>query len=132
MNPQRWYWLAGSTDSSGRPFVVPNGGQPFNAGGEQSDVVAQGGVGTLAGLPVYLDPNIASTYSTNQDRVIVARFSDLALFEGPLRTRVLFETDANTMGVRFQVYSYSAFTSRRFSSAIAVCSGTGFAAPSGY
>jgi len=132
MNPQRWYWLAGSTDSSGRPFVVPNGGAPFNAAGEQNEPIAQGGVGTLAGLPVYLDPNIGTTYSTSQDRVIVARFSDLALFEGPIRSRVLFETDANTMGVRFQVYSYSAFTSRRYSGAISVCSGTGFAAPSGY
>jgi HK97 family phage major capsid protein len=132
MNPQRWYWLASQTDSNGRPFVVPNGGAPFNAAGEQAEAIAQGGVGTLAGLPVYLDPNIGTTYSTNQDRVIVARFSDLALFEGPLRTRVLFETDANTMGVRFQVYNYSAFTSRRYSGAISVCSGTGFAAPSGY
>ena len=132
MNPQRWYWLASQTDTNGRPFVVPNGGAPYNAAGEQNEAIAQGGVGTLAGLPVYLDPNIGTTYSTSQDRVIVARFSDLALFEGPIRSRVLFETDANTMGVRFQVYSYSAFTTRRYSGAIAVCSGTGFAAPSGY
>ena len=132
MNPQRWYWLASQTDTNGRPFVVPNGGAPYNAAGVQDEAVAQGGVGTLAGVPVYLDPNIGSTYSTSQDRVIVARFSDLALFEGPIRSRVLFETDANTLGVRFQVYSYSAFTSRRYSGAISVCSGTGFAAPSGY
>ena len=132
MNPQRWYWLASQADGNGRPLVVPNAGGPFNAVGVQTDAVAQGSVGSMLGLPVYLDPNIGSTYSTNQDRVIVARFSDLALFEGAAKTRVLFETDANALQVRLQVYSYSAFTSRRYSGAISVCSGTGFAAPSGY
>lgn len=132
MNPQRWYWLSSQADGNGRPLVVPNSGGPFNAVGVQTDSVAQGSVGTMLGLPVYLDPNIGSTYSTNQDRVIVARFSDLNLFEGAPKTRVLFETDANTLQVRLQVYSYSAFTSRRYSGAISVCSGTGFAAPSGY
>jgi len=132
MNPQRWYWLSSQVDGNGRPLVVPNAGGPFNAVGVMTDAQAQGSVGAMLGLPVYLDPNIGSTYSTNQDRVIVARFSDLALFEGAPRTRVLFETDANTLQVRLQVYSYSAFTSRRYSGAISVCSGTGFAAPSGY
>ena len=102
------------------------------AEGLDPEVVAENLAGTIAGVNVYLDPNIGSTYSTNQDRVIVARFSDLALFEGPLRSRVLFETDANTLQVRLQVYSYSAFTSYRRSTAISVCSGTGFVAPSGY
>ena len=86
----------------------------------------------MLGLPVFLDPNIGSTYSTNQDRVIVARFSDLNLFESAPKTRVLFETDANQLQVRLQVYSYSAFTAERLGAAISVCSGTGFAAPSGY
>ena len=134
MNPQRWYWLSSQADGNGRPLVVPNSGGPFNAVGVMTDAQAEGSVGSMLGMPVYLDPNIASNYgsSTNQDRVIVARFSDLALFEGPARSRVLFETDANTLQVRLQVYNYSAFTSRRYSTAIAVCSGTGFAAPSGY
>lgn len=131
MNPSRWYWLVAQVDSNGRPLVVPTA-QAFNTTGVITDTRAEGAVGTIAGVPVYLDPNIGSTYSTNQDRVIVARFSDLALFEGAARTRVLFETDANTLQVRLQVYNYSAFTSYRYSTAISVCSGTGFAAPSGY
>ena len=131
MNPSRWYWLVSQVDSNGRPLVVPTA-QAFNTAGVIEDVRAEGSVGTIAGVPVFLDPNIGSTYSTNQDRVIVARFSDLALFEGPARTRVLFETDANTLQARLQVWNYSAFTSYRYSTAISVCSGTGFAAPSGY
>jgi HK97 family phage major capsid protein len=131
MNPSRWYWLVAQVDSNGRPLVVPTA-QAWNAVGDIADTRAEGMVGTIAGVPVYLDPNIGSTYSTNQDRVIVARFSDLALFEGPLRSRVLFETNANTLQVRLQVYSYSAFTSYRRSNAISVLSGTGMAAPSGY
>ena len=111
---------------------MPTGGAPFNAAGVMSDTQAESLVGTIAGVNVYLDPNIGNTYSTSQTRVIVGRFSDLALFEGPARTRVLFETDANTLQARLQVYNYSAFTSRRYSTALSVCSGTGFAAPSGY
>lgn len=132
MNPSRWYWLVAQVDSNGRPLVVPTAGGPFNTVGTTTDVQAEGMVGTIAGVPVYLDPNIGSTYSTNQTRVIVGRFSDLALFEGPARSRVLFETDANTLQVRLQVYNYSAYTSRRYSTAFSVCSGTGFVAPSGY
>lgn len=134
MNPQRWYWFASQVDTAGRPLVIPNSGGPFNVQGVQTDSRAEGSVGTMLGLPVYLDPNIGTTYgaSTNQDRVIVARFSDLALFEGPLRSRVLYETDADKLQVRLQVYNYSAFTSYRYSNAISVCSGTGFVAPSGY
>lgn len=130
MNPQRWYWFASQVDGNGRPLVVPNSGGPFNAMGVEESSVAEGSVGTMLGLPVYLDPNIGTTYSTSQDRIIVARFSDLALFEGPLRSRVLFETDADKLQVRLQVYNYSAFTSRRYSQAISVCNG--FSAPSGY
>lgn len=132
MNPSMWYWLVSQVDSNGRPFVVPTGGAPYNAAGVMSDTQAESLVGTIAGVNVYLDPNIGNTYSTSQTRVIVGRFSDLALFEGPARTRVLYETDANTLQVRLQVYNYTAFTSRRYSTALAVCSGTGFAAPSGY
>jgi HK97 family phage major capsid protein len=133
MNPSRWYWLVSQVDTNGRPFVVPSAGMPFNAAGVMDVADAQGAVGTIAGVPVYLDPNIGSTYSTNQDRVIVGRFSDSVLMEGPLRSRVLFETDAATLSVRLQVWNYSAFTqTARYTSAFAVCSGTGFAAPSGY
>lgn len=132
MNPSRWFWLVSQVDSNGRPLVVPTAQAPYNAMGVETETRAEGMVGTIAGVPVYLDPNIGSTYSTDQDRVIVARFSDLALFEGPVRTRVLFETDANTLSVRLQAYNYSAFTAERYLKAISVCGGTGFVAPSGF
>jgi HK97 family phage major capsid protein len=132
MTPQRWYWLCVQVDTNGRPLVLPGENGPWNTFGVQSDVVAQGAVGSMLGLPVYLDPNIPTTASTDQDRVIVARFSDLVLLEGALRTRVLYETDADKLQVRLQVYNYSGFTSYRYSKAISVCSGTGFVSPSGY
>ena len=133
MNPSRWYWLVSQVDSNGRPFVVPSAGGAYNAAGVSTEVRAEGSVGTIAGLDVFLDPSIGNTYSTNQDRVIVGRFSDAVLFEGPIRSRVLFETDAATLTVRLQIWNYSAFTqTARFTSAFAVCSGTGFVAASGY
>ena len=132
MSPSRWYSLVGSSvDSSGRPLVVPTAQAPYNALGVNTETRAEGMVGTLAGIPVYIDPNVTQNASS-QDRVIVGRFSDLALFEGAARTRVLYETDANTLQVRLQVWNYSAFTSRRYSKAFAVCSGSGFASVSGY
>lgn len=133
MNPSRWYWLVAQTDTNGRPFVVPAAGGTYNVAGQMDTAGAEGAVGTIAGLPVHLDPNIGSTYSTDQDRVIIGRFSDSVLFEGPMRSRVLFETDAATLSVRLQVWNYSAFTqTARYTSSFAVCSGTGFVAPSGY
>lgn len=133
MNPSRWYWLVSQVDSNGRPFVVPAAGAPYNAAGVATNTLAEGSVGTIAGVPVYLDPNIGSTYSTNQDRVIIGRFADAVLFEGPMRSRVLFETDAATLSVRLQVWNYSAFTNTgRFSSSFAVASGSGMVAASGY
>lgn len=134
MNPARWYWLASQVDGSGRPLVVPTAQAPYNSMGVGTDTQAEGMVGTVLGVPVYLDPNIGSTYAagTNQDRIIVGRFADSSLFEGALKTRVLFETDANALQVRLQVWNYSAFTSARRSTSLAVLSGTGLVAPSGY
>jgi HK97 family phage major capsid protein len=132
MSPSRWFAFVGTAlDSNSRPLVVPNANGPYNAEGIKTDTLAEGSVGSLAGVPVYIDPS-CSANASSQDRIIVARFSDLALFEGPARTRVLFETDANTLGVRFQIYNYSAFTSRRYSTAVSVVSGSGFASVSGY
>lgn len=130
MASSRWYWLVSQVDGNGRPLVVPTAQAPYNAMGVETETRAEGAVGTIAGVPVYIDPNIGLTYSTNQDRIIIGRFSDAVLFEGPIKSRVLYETDAASLTVRLQVWNYSAFTSYRYSSAFAVVSGA--TAPSGF
>lgn len=133
MRPAMWYWLASQVDSSGRPFVVPNGGSPFNAGAVQDSAVAKGNVGTIHGVPVFLDAAIPNNLGagTNETRVIVGRFSDSVLFEGGVKTRVLPDVLSANLTVRLQVYGYTALA-HRYPQSLAYVSGTGVVAPTGY
>ena len=132
MHPRRWAWHLAALDANNRPLVVPNDQGPQNAFAGMDDVRAEGSVGTLQGLPVYVDSNVPTNLGagTNEDRIIIARFDDLYLYEGPVKTRVLFETDADTLSVRLQVWEYAAFLGSRYPKAIAVVSGTGLVTPS--
>lgn len=142
MHPRRWFWFAtaldGASGTSGRPIVSADGFGPYNA----SAVDAGGGVpaeGLAGRVPfgpnAYIDGNVpvaataagAVTGGTN-DLVVAAKWDDLWLFEGSLRTRVLPEILSGTLQVRFQVYNYVAFLAR-YGESIAVAVGTGLAAP---
>ncbi len=132
MHPRRWGWIMAGVDSQNRPLAVPNpayGG--FNPIAVQSQVAAEGVAGTIQGVPVHLDANLPTNLGagTNEDIVIVARVSDMRLWEGALRTRVLQEVLSGTLAVRFQLYAYSAFMAGRYPKAIATIGGTGLAAP---
>lgn len=131
MHPRRWGWILASLDSSNRPLVVPNAQGPLNAFAGMTDVRSEGSVGTLQGLPVYVDANVPINLGagTNEDRIIEARFDDLYLYEGETRTRALFETDGNTLEVRLQVWEYLAFIGDRYPAAVSVVSGTGLITP---
>lgn len=131
MHPRRWAFFLASLDSTGRPLVIPNAQGPQNAFAGMTDVRAEGSVGTLQGLPVYVDANIPTNLGagTNEDRILVARFDDLYLYEGALRTRTLFETDADTLQVRLQLWNYQAFLGTRYQKAVAIISGTGLVTP---
>lgn len=129
MHPTRWAWHTVALDSSNRPLVVPNPQGPQNTFAGMTDVRAQGSVGSLQGLPVYTDANIPTTLGGGtEDRIVIARFDDLYLYEGSMRTRVLFETDADTLKVRLQVWEYLAFLGGRYPKSISIISGTGLAA----
>lgn len=131
MHPVRWAWFLAALDSTNRPLVVPNVQGPQNAFAGFENVRSEGAVGALMGLPVYTDANVPTTLGGGtEDAIIAARFDDLYLYEGALRTRVLFETDANTLQVRFQLWNYFAFLASRYPKSIAKITGTGLAAPS--
>lgn len=131
MHPRRWAWHLAALDGQNRPLVVPDPQGPANAFAGMTDVRAEGSVGTLQGLPVYLDPNVPVNLGsgTNEDRIITARFDDLNLWESAIRTRVLYETDADTLSVRLQVWEYLAFIAGRLPKAIAIIAGTGLITP---
>ena len=133
MAPRRWLWLLEQVDTSGRPLVVPtaNGGQSVNAMAPANALSLGESVGTLHGLPVYLDAlmpiNLGS--GTNEDRVIVGNFASAHLYQSGIRSQVFFEPGAKTMTVTARLYSYVACTgAKRFPKAFTVIKGTGLAA----
>ena len=134
MHPSMWYWLASQVDGSNRPLVVPVTGasQAFNAAGTITNPGAPAGlVGTIQGVPVFIDATVSKVYATNQSPILVGKFSDSYLFESGVKTRVLPDVLSSNLTVRFQVYGYAALA-HRFNKSISAISGTGTVAPSGY
>jgi HK97 family phage major capsid protein len=136
--PSIWYWATSQLDTTSRPLIVPPQ-VGFNPTATSPATLAGVNDGTPAGmlsmgLPAYLDGNVPSNLGagTNETRIIVARFSDLYLWEGALRSRVLTEVLSGTLQVRLQVFAYSAFMAGRRPEAISVVSGTGLIPTAGF
>jgi HK97 family phage major capsid protein len=131
MHPRRWSWLAVQVDSQNRPAILPHENGPFNALGVQDDMAAEGHVGRMFGLPVYLDANIPTNLGagTNQDEIIIARLKDSMLFEGQIRAEAFQQTYAQNMSVFVRLYNYASFVTSRYAPSIAVIGGTGLVAP---
>jgi hypothetical protein len=64
-----------------------------------------------------------ATSGGTQDVICVLRESDLYLWEGPARLRALPEVSSSTLGVRFQLFAYSAFMPDRAPSAVSIVTG---------
>ncbi len=138
MHPRRWFWYATSLDGNKRPLVESSAMGPFNVAAlEESMVPAEGLAGRAPfGPNVYIDANVPSTdngsgaLTGTNDVAIAAKWDDLWLFEGALRTRVLPEILSGTLEIRYQVFNYVAFLAR-YGQSIAIAQGTGMAAPTG-
>lgn len=131
MHPRRWGWFLAALDSQNRPLVVPTGpNNPTNAVGT-ADGGAEGPVGTLIGLPVYVDANIPANrgVGVNEDVIIVARVEDFWLFESAMRTRVLPDVLSANLTVRLQVYAYAAATAGRYPKSTSTVQGSGMVPP---
>lgn len=129
MHPRRWAWALAQVDTNTlRPIIVPAQGNAFNAPGLLGpDLNAEGPVGTLAGLPVYLDPNIPVNRGagTDQDAVIVLKADDVFAWEGNIQTGAFQQTYANQLSLFLRLHNYAAFQAARYPSSISVISGTG-------
>jgi hypothetical protein len=132
MHPRRWAYLLAATDSTGRPLVTPDAGNPMNNAATLGAVASEQVVGQMHGLPVITDPNMPTTLGTgtNEDVIHVLRASDLLLFESGIRSRVLPEVGSGNLTVRLQVYGYLAFTAGRYPKSIVEVGGSGLVAPS--
>jgi HK97 family phage major capsid protein len=131
MHPRRWAWFLAALDTSNRPLVVPAAQNPQNAAGTETDLSAEGYVGTLQGLPVYQDPNIPTGLGagTNEDIVIVARTDDIILFESTPRSEAFREPLAAQLSVLLRFYNYASIQAGRYPKSISTIGGTGFVAP---
>lgn len=131
VHPRRYWWLASKSDSSGRPLIVPAGvaQNPLMTGPGQA---APGYKGDLLGIPVFTDANLPTNQGagTNQDTLVLARWSDLEFFESPLRVEAFREPVAASVGVLFRAYSYVGTILNRFNSSIVTITGTGAVTPS--
>lgn len=135
VHPSNWFWIASALDSQNRPLVPPTGPYPgLNVAGSEVSDVAEGLVGTFGGLPVYMDANVPTNIgaSTNQSVMYAAKWDDIYLYEGSIRSRVLTEVLSGTLQVRIQLYNYVAFLPNRFPAAISAINGTGLVVQSGY
>ncbi|MDH6108865.1 HK97 family phage major capsid protein [Kitasatospora sp. MAP12-15] len=132
MHPVRWAWIVAQLDGQNRPLVVPSAGGPMNAMGNADGVVSQGFVGSIMGLPVYVDATIPTNggAGTNQDVILVGRLADLILWESNIRAEAFPQTYANQLSVFVRLYNYMSFQAGRFPQSLSVIGGTGLAAPS--
>jgi HK97 family phage major capsid protein len=131
MHPRRWAMLLAAVDSSNRPLVVPNANNPMNALGTAGEPVSQGYVGTIQGLPVYVDALIPTNggAGTNQDTVIVGRFADLIAWEGNVKAEAFPQTYANQLSIFVRLYNYMSFQPARYPKSLAVVAGAGLVPP---
>jgi HK97 family phage major capsid protein len=132
MHPRRWGWFLSAVDTTGRPVVESAQQAPQNVMG--LGVAAQYGqvVGSIAGLPVVTDANIPTNLGagTNEDIIIVARASDVLLWEGETMSFSFEQTLSTAPGqVRLAVGRFSLFAPGRYPSAISTVGGTGLVAP---
>ena len=131
MHPRRWAWFLASLDSSNRPLITPYA--PQNAAGDHGGVIAEGLVGAIQGLNVFVDANIPTTLgaSTTEDRIIVVRSDECFLYEdatGPY-LETFRDVGSGNLTVRFRLHNYWAQINSRRPAAISVLSGTGLIAP---
>jgi HK97 family phage major capsid protein len=134
LTPSMWYWALSQLDADNRPLILPNQ-NVMNSMGEAGGLNVDGPAGMFTyGLPAALDGNIPSNLGTgtNETRIITARWQDLYLWEGQMRSRVLSEILSGTLQVRIQVYGYVGFMANRRPEAISVISGTGVIPTAGF
>ena len=132
--PSTWYWALSQLDTTNRPLILPNT-NAMNSMGDSGLLESDGPAGMFTyGLPSFMDGNIPSNLGagTNETRIITARWQDLYLWEGAMRTRVLSEILSGTLQVRIQVYNYVAFMGNRRPESISVISGTGVIPAAGF
>jgi HK97 family phage major capsid protein len=127
MHPSRWAWVVSQADKNNRPLVLPTSHTPQNALVQDAVVSAQGPVGTLAGMDVFVDPQIPVNVNSG-DVVYVYLRNDIKLWESTPRAEAFDATYADQAGVLFRMLGYAAMIPDRYGSSIVRVQGFGTAA----
>ena len=133
MHPRRWAYLAGALDGNSRPLVNPMGNNPTDPAAVGSAAGYGAVVGNVAGVNVITDAGIPTNLGagTNEDRIIVARRSDLLLWEQGSGSPAVARFDSvgsASLTVKIVAFGYSAFTAGRYPTGVSVIQGTLLAA----
>jgi len=130
MHPRRWAWLASAQDASGRPLVVPTSGG-FNSMAVRDDNQGVGHVGQVLGMDVWCDPNIPVSLGAgaNQDVVLMMVSDDIYLWESPLQCEAFESPYADSMGILYRCFNYSALIPDRYLASLGQIQGTGLTTP---
>lgn len=132
MHPRRWGWINAAVDTATRPIATP-APYAFNpmAVGEAAGYGTP--VGSISGLPVITDGNIATTLGGGtEDNIFVLGSDELFFWEegGDVTPRRFqFEQSNAPQSVRLAVWGYSAFSAGRLPLASATIGGTGLVVP---
>jgi HK97 family phage major capsid protein len=136
MHPRRWAWAESQSDGNNRPLIVPTAGlaagnSAWNASATATAMLAEGLVGSMLGLPVFIDANISVTggAGSNQDYIIVARMSDIRAYESQVRAEAFQQTYAQNMSVLCRLYAYAAFIPNRYPQSVGIITGSGAITP---
>lgn len=132
MHPRRWAYFLAALDTANRPLVVPDTGSSRSPmATSDGGVVSQGYVGTIQGLPVFVDPNIPTTLGagTNEDRIIILRSDDSILYEGTPRAESSIHPNFGSLSVNLRFFNYLALHASRLPLSVSVIAGTGLVAP---
>lgn len=130
MTTRRWTFISSLLDSTGRPLVTAV--NPFNGAAQSLGITTIGANDSLAptgywnGIPIYLDDDIPVNLGagTDEDRIIVGRFSEALLFEGTPMFSTSREAKFGNDQVLMKVVGDNAFTFARRKPAFAIISGT--------
>jgi len=130
MHPRRWSWMASFQDGSGRPLVVPTAGG-FNSMATRDDPQGVGRVGQLLGMDVFTDANVPTNLGAgaNQDVVLMMVSDDIVLWESPLQAESFEAPYADSMGVLYRCFNYSALIPDRYLASLGQITGTGLTPP---
>jgi len=130
MHPRRWAYFASYTDASGRPLVVPTAGG-FNALANRDDNQGVGHVGQVLGMDVFTDANLPTNLGAgaNQDIVLMMVSDDIVLWESPIQAEAFEAPYADSMGVLYRIFNYSALIPDRYLASLGQITGTGLTPP---